>query len=81
MNNALGLLAAQFAVLILTGCGGGYGAILSIPPSYTLGGTVSGLAGSGLVLQDNGLPDLCRDERNGDDWRRKYHEYRGDVHD
>ena len=55
MNNALGLLAAQFAVLILTGCGGGYGAILSIPPSYTLGGTVSGLAGSGLVLQDNGL--------------------------
>src|SRR3979490_2859035 len=58
MNNALGLLAAQFAVLTLTGSGcggGGYGAILSIPPSYTLGGTVSGLAGSGLVLQDNGV--------------------------
>jgi DNA-binding beta-propeller fold protein YncE len=57
MNKAQGLLAAV-AVLTLTGSGcggGGYGAILSPPPSYTLGGTVSGLDGSGLVLQNNGV--------------------------
>ena len=28
------------------------------PPTYTIGGTVSGLAGSGLVLQQNGGDDL-----------------------
>ena len=28
------------------------------PPTYTVGGTVSGLAGSGLVLRDNGGDDL-----------------------
>jgi hypothetical protein len=57
MNKAQGLLAALLAVLTLTGsgCGGGYGGLLAPPPSYTLGGTVSGLAGSGLVLQNNGL--------------------------
>ena len=37
-------------------CGGGS----SAPPSYyTIGGTVHGLAGSGLVLQDNGGGDLA----------------------
>ncbi len=57
MNKAQSLLAALVAVLTLTGngCGGGYGAILSPPLSYTLGGTVSGLTGSGLVLQNNGV--------------------------
>src|ERR1700736_5941680 len=61
MNRAQ-LFAALFAVLTLAGSGcsgcsggGGYGAILSPPPSYTLGGTVSGLAGSGLVLENYGV--------------------------
>jgi 6-phosphogluconolactonase len=57
MNKAQ-LFAALFAVLTLAGSGcsgGGYGAILSPPPSYTLDGTVSGLAGSGLVLENNGV--------------------------
>jgi 6-phosphogluconolactonase (cycloisomerase 2 family) len=34
----------------LTACGGGN----SAPPSYTVGGTLSGIAGSGLTLQLNG---------------------------
>src|SRR6202043_1922650 len=58
MNKAQGLLAALLAALTLTGSGcsgGGYGGLLSPPPTYTLGGTVSGLAGSGLVLQNNGV--------------------------
>jgi 6-phosphogluconolactonase (cycloisomerase 2 family) len=29
-----------------------------VPPTYTVGGTVSGLAGTGLVLQNNGGADL-----------------------
>lgn len=36
----------------LSGCGGGGSS------TYTIGGTVSGLAGDGLVLQDNGADDL-----------------------
>ena len=31
----------------------------SLPPSYSIGGTVSGLVGSGLVLQNNGGDDLA----------------------
>ena len=34
----------------------GYGA--SKPPLYSVGGTVTGLKGSGLVLQSPGLPDV-----------------------
>lgn len=37
----------------LASCGGG----ISSPGSYTVGGTVSGLAGNGLVLQDNSADD------------------------
>src|SRR3981081_3309832 len=56
MNKAQGLPAALLAALTLNGSGCGYGgAILAPPPFYTLGGTVSGLAGSGLVLQNNGV--------------------------
>lgn len=41
---------------VLTACSGGTGTtkILAPPPTYTIGGTISGLSGSGLVLQDNG---------------------------
>jgi len=36
-------------------CGGGGG---SAAPAYSIGGTVSGLAGSGLVLRNDGRDDL-----------------------
>ncbi len=42
------------AILILAACGGGGGA-----PSVSVGGTISGLAGSGLVLSDNGMDHLA----------------------
>ena len=46
---------------VLAACGGGGGGGGGSPPppaTYTIGGTVSGLAGSGLVLQNNGANDL-----------------------
>ncbi len=42
------------AIPILTACGGGGGS----PAPVSIGGTVSGLAGSGLVLADNGSTHL-----------------------
>jgi 6-phosphogluconolactonase len=45
---------AALAILVLTSCGGGGGS----PAPVTIGGTVSGLAGSGLVLADNGRTHL-----------------------
>ena len=39
-------------------CGGGGGSS-SPPPTYTIGGSTSGLNGSGLVLRDNGGSDLA----------------------
>jgi hypothetical protein len=48
------------ALFFLTGCGGG-GVPTGTPPpatTYTIGGTVSGLSGTGLVLQDNGGNNL-----------------------
>jgi beta-glucosidase len=49
---ALGYVAAT--ILFVGGCGSGY----STPVTYTVGGTVSGLTGSGLVLQNNGSNNL-----------------------
>jgi hypothetical protein len=49
---AAGLLAASVLVL---GC---TDAPTEAAPAYTVGGTVSGLTGSGLVLRDNGGDDL-----------------------
>jgi hypothetical protein len=56
----LGMLLAA----AVTACGGGGGGIGVPPPppppqTYTIGGAVSGLAGTGLVLQDNGGNDLA----------------------
>lgn len=54
-------MRAPFAVVfcglfsILTGCGGGHSAL----PTYTVGGTLSGVAGSGLTLQLNGGATLA----------------------
>jgi 6-phosphogluconolactonase (cycloisomerase 2 family) len=52
------------SALLLTACGGGGGSGGgggNNPPSaaFTISGTVSGLAGSGLVLQNNAGPDLA----------------------
>ena len=54
-SNIFGL----FLCLALASCGGG-GAqnSSSAPVTYTIGGTVSGLSGAGLVLQDNGGNNL-----------------------
>ena len=50
--------------MVLVACGGGGGGDSPPPPppppasTYTIGGTVSGLTGSGLVLQNTGSSDL-----------------------
>jgi large repetitive protein len=49
----LGLL-----LLLAVGCGGGGTTIADAGPTYTVGGTVTGLVGSGLVLQNDGRDDL-----------------------
>jgi 6-phosphogluconolactonase len=51
------LLALALA-LDSCGGGGGYGGSSSFP-TYTVGGSVSGLVGSGLMLQNNGGDDLA----------------------
>lgn len=50
-------LLALASVMLLQGCGGGSGGGSDTSP-YTIGGTVSGLLGTGLVLQNNGGDDL-----------------------
>jgi 6-phosphogluconolactonase (cycloisomerase 2 family) len=62
----VGMAAMGMLALALAACGGGGGS--SAPPSqssapppptqYSIGGTVSGLTGTGLVLQDNGGDNL-----------------------
>src|SRR5262245_58721533 len=52
--------AAVGIASILTACGGGGGGSPQPPaPTFTIGGTVSGLAGTGLVLQNNGGNSLA----------------------
>jgi hypothetical protein len=53
MVQCVGLVAG---ILILYACGGGSGG--GAIPTYTIGGVVSGLQGTGLVLQDNLGNDL-----------------------
>lgn len=55
------LALTVFAAMSLLSCSGGTGTgkILSPPPpTYTIGGSVSGLSGSGLVLQNNSSSNL-----------------------
>jgi hypothetical protein len=51
------LLAAMVGVLLLSSACGGGNAVVSPPPpppvTYTIGGTVFGLSGTGLILQNN----------------------------
>ncbi len=53
------LPALALISLVLAGCGGGGAPAGPTPPAttYAVGATVSGLVGSGLVLQDNGGDD------------------------
>ncbi len=46
-------LVTPVATITLASCGGGGGGV-SVTPQYTIGGTVSGLSGAGLVLQATG---------------------------
>lgn len=58
----LAMAASLMLSLSLTACGGGGGSSGSSGSSsttYTIGGTVSGLDGAGLVLQNNGSDDLA----------------------
>src|SRR5579871_3423067 len=43
----------------LVACGGGGGSALPVMTAFTVGGTVSGLNGSGLMLRNNGGDDLA----------------------
>ena len=54
------LLAVATVSLCLSACGGNNTRSITSPPpvTYTIGGTVSGLSGTGLVLQDNGGDNL-----------------------
>lgn len=56
-------ILAAITPFLLAACGGGGSSSNNTPPpppppQFTIGGTVSGLAGTGLVLQDNGGDDL-----------------------
>jgi len=51
-----GSLYLIIPALFASGCGG---AGNSGPTTYSVGGTIAGLAGSGLVLQDNGSDNLA----------------------
>jgi hypothetical protein len=44
--------------VFLSSCGGGGGSNSNRTPTFTIGGTVSGLAGTGLVLENNSGDDL-----------------------
>jgi trimeric autotransporter adhesin len=62
IKQLMGLLTCS-AALVLTGCGGGSGATVAPPATtpagtYTIGGTVTGLTGGGMVLQNNGVDDV-----------------------
>ena len=46
------------AWILVIGCGGGNKPTPPAPSAYVIGGTVSGLSGTGLVLEDNGGNNL-----------------------
>lgn len=61
MKSWVFILLMLVAGLPFSGCGGG----TTAPTAYTVGGTVSGLSGSGLVLQNNGGDNLAIDTNGG----------------
>jgi 6-phosphogluconolactonase len=66
-RNPFRMAAPALLALALAACGGGGGGSSTSnstappppPATYTIGGTVSGLTGTGLVLQDNGGDNLA----------------------
>jgi len=66
MFKRLKTVGAALSLAVLAGCGGGGGGGDAPPPPaggggsgpYTIGGSVTGLSGSGLVLRNNGGDDL-----------------------
>lgn len=55
----LGLKVAALAVAgCIAGCGGGGGGSTPPPPTFTVGGKVNALSGTGMVLQNNGGNNL-----------------------
>jgi 6-phosphogluconolactonase len=56
MLRTIGLMTGL--AFLMVACGGGGDSGPPAPASYTVGGTVTGLAGSGLVLQNSGGDDL-----------------------
>jgi hypothetical protein len=61
MTNKIGLtgISMLFVLISLVACGGGGGGGgAAATPTFTIGGAVSGLTGSGLVLQNNGGDSL-----------------------
>ncbi len=56
-SRVLALLVSIGALLTLAACGGG-GMTIKTQSTFTIGGTVAGLTGTGLVLQNNGGDDL-----------------------
>ncbi len=52
------LVLIAMASLPFSACGSGSGGGSTPPPTYTIGGTVFGLSGTGLVLQNNGSNNL-----------------------
>jgi len=57
MKNRLAAVVL-IALAQLAGCGGGGGGGTPPPPTYSIGGAITGLTGSGLVLQLNGGSNL-----------------------
>ena len=58
-RQAMLAVVALAGMLALTACGGGGGGGSPAPATYTVGGSVSGLTGSGLVLRNNGTDNLA----------------------
>ncbi len=56
-----GVVVSLMIVSAFTACAGGAGSskIFTPPPTYTIGGTVAGLSGTGLVLQNDGGNNLA----------------------
>jgi 6-phosphogluconolactonase len=57
LSSARHTLIVVVSTSLFASCGGG-NSTPQPPPQYRVGGSVSGLSGSGLVLQDNGADDL-----------------------
>jgi len=54
----LSVIILLVIILLIPGCCGGGSSCVVPPATYTIGGSVSGLTSSGLVLQDNGGNNL-----------------------